>query len=245
MFYKDDRLIDLLIKSVDAHPESGIPLGFYTSVWYAMIYAMRFDHFIESIKGNVHYLRFMDDIVFLGNNKEDLHRIKNEAQDYLRENLKLELKPNWQIFPIARLVKEDKSNHDNDIIYGKDLDFLGFRFFQYKTILRKTNFSSLMNSVRSVEKLQAKSREVGRNLVSFHDAASLISKMGMLSHTNGYKIFQEIQSRVDLDAVNEVIKMNSKNFETYKELQMTKKFADRLLLGVDDKIIDPSVLWYF
>lgn len=187
----------------------------------------------------------MDDIVFLGNNKEDLHRIKNEAQDYLRENLKLELKPNWQIFPIARLVKEDKSNHDNDIIYGKDLDFLGFRFFQYKTILRKTNFSSLMNSVRSVEKLQAKSREVGRNLVSFHDAASLISKMGMLSHTNGYKIFQEIQSRVDLDAVNEVIKMNSKNFETYKELQMTKKFADRLLLGVDDKIIDPSVLWYF
>lgn len=64
--------------------------------------------------------RYVDDIVLLGNTKQELRTyLKALKQELSKLNLKL--KDNWQIFPVE--------------IRG--IDFLGYRFFHRYTLLRK------------------------------------------------------------------------------------------------------------
>ena len=63
----------------------------------------------------------MDDIVILDKDKNNLFKIKNEINQYLINNLKLQIKDNYQIFPS----------------YIRGIDFLGYRIFDNYVLLRK------------------------------------------------------------------------------------------------------------
>ena len=68
------------------------------------------------------YARYCDDLVLFGSSKQWLHEARRWIQDYLWRQLRLELKPNWQVFPTRT----------------RGVDFLGYRFFGYRTLVRKT-----------------------------------------------------------------------------------------------------------
>ena len=64
----------------------------------------------------------LDDVVILHNNKKHLAELRLNVSEYLEKILKLQLKSNWQVFPV-------------DI---RGIDFLGYRFYHTHTTLRKS-----------------------------------------------------------------------------------------------------------
>jgi len=116
---KDNDLLELLDQIIDS--ASGIPIGNYVSQWFGNIYLAYFDHFCKEELGCRYYFRYCDDIVVLGSNKEELHAHIIAINHYLVENLNLNLKSNYQVFPIDK----------------RGLDFLGYRFFHGYTLVRK------------------------------------------------------------------------------------------------------------
>lgn len=117
--FKDSRLLNLLDEIIDS--SVGVPLGNYLSQFFANFYLSYFDHWIKENLKIKYYFRYCDDLVILSSNKEELYRILNEIRIYLKGNLKLDLKSNYQIFPVSK----------------RGIDFLGYKFYHTHILLRK------------------------------------------------------------------------------------------------------------
>lgn len=116
---KDEDFLNLLYEIIDSAP--GVPIGNYVSQWFGNLYLAYFDHWVKEYLKCKYYYRYCDDLVILGSNKDDLRQKMNLIKCYLRNNLHLQLKFNYQIFPID----------------SRGLDFLGYRFFHGYTLVRK------------------------------------------------------------------------------------------------------------
>ncbi len=92
---KDDDVLILFQKILDTYytvPGKGMPIGNLISQHLANFYLGPFDHWVKEelkIKG---YLRYMDDAVLFASRKDRLKELMPRIRDYLRENLRLELK---------------------------------------------------------------------------------------------------------------------------------------------------------
>ena len=129
---KDKKLLWLLDEIIDS--ADGVPIGNYLSQYFANLYLAYFDHWLKEEKGVKHYFRYADDMVILSDNKQGLHALLREMRVCLRDNLKLKIKHNYQVFPVNR----------------RGIDFVGYRFFHSHTLLRK---SIKKNFCRRVTKL--------------------------------------------------------------------------------------------
>lgn len=116
---KDKDLLWVLDEIIDS--ADGIPIGNYLSQYFANFYLTYFDHWIKQDKRVKYYFRYADDIVILSDSKEFLHQLLADIKKYLSENLKLEVKGNYQIFWVK--------------IRG--IDFVGYVFFHTHVLLRK------------------------------------------------------------------------------------------------------------
>ena len=129
--FKDTRLLELLDEIIDSAP--GVPIGNYLSQYLANFYLSGFDHWIKETKAVRYYYRYADDIVILGANKPDLHRLLADIRDYLENRLNLAVKGNYQIFPVA--------------IRG--IDFGGYVIYPDHIRLRKTIKQAFARAVAS------------------------------------------------------------------------------------------------
>lgn len=126
---KDKDLLWLLDEIIDS--SEGIPIGNYTSQYFANFYLTYFDHWLKETMKVKYYFRYADDIVILSDSKEHLHFLLGEIKKYLNEKLKLTVKDNYQIFPVS----------------ARGIDFLGYVLFHDYIKLRKTikkNFCRMM-----------------------------------------------------------------------------------------------------
>lgn len=97
----------------------GIAIGNYVSQTNANLMLNDTDHFAKRVLKCKHYLRYMDDIIILDNNKDKLAYIKEQMRIKIEsENLKLNPKSK-----IARLKQ--------------GVDFVGYRHWKDKKIIRK------------------------------------------------------------------------------------------------------------
>ena len=126
-------LIDEIIDSTDG--EKGIPIGNFLSQWSGNFFLSGFDHWIKEEMKVKKYHRYMDDIVILHGSKDYLRALFWKIKEYLNQ-LDLEVKANWQIFPT----------------YKRGLDFLGYRFFDGYTLLRKSSLKSMKKSLKKMRK---------------------------------------------------------------------------------------------
>lgn len=132
---KDEKLLALLDGIIDSTP--GMPIGNYLSQFLANLYLSYFDHWLKEVKRVKYYYRYADDLIILGDSKQDLHLLRIDIQAYLSQNLKLKLKSNYQVFPIV----------------SRGIDFIGYVFFHTHTMLRKR---IKKNFCRCVAKLNRK-----------------------------------------------------------------------------------------
>ena len=75
----------------------GLPIGYYTSQWFANWFLQPLDHYIKEELRAVCYVRYMDDMVIFGSSKRELHKMFIKIREYLT-TLDLEIKDNWQVF---------------------------------------------------------------------------------------------------------------------------------------------------
>jgi RNA-directed DNA polymerase len=127
--FKDNDLLSLLDGIIDS--TSGLPIGNYLSQFLSNYYLTWFDHWIKETKSVKHYFRYADDMVIFSSDKPSLHRLLSEIKTYLWTNLKLTVKSNYQVFPVA--------------IRG--VDFLGYKTFHDHILLRKSIKKSFARAV--------------------------------------------------------------------------------------------------
>lgn len=151
-------LFNLIISSID----SGIPIGNYTSQWFANFYLQDLDHFIKEKLKIKRYIRYMDDLVLLHPNKKELRKALVEIRTELNK-LGLDIKDNYQMFPINK----------------RALDFVGFVFTRNKTFIRKR---ITKRARRKSFKYKIKS--------NIKNAKSLMSYYGHYKHSDSYFLFK-------------------------------------------------------
>lgn len=162
---KDAQLIMLLDEIIESAP--GVPIGNYLSQFFANIYLAYFDHWIKEACGVRHYFRYADDVVILHGDKARLHALLKDIESYLRDELDLVVKDNWQVFPVD----------------ARGVDFVGYVFRHTHIRLRK--------SIK-----QSWARKAGRlkrnNLNSPEMAQSLSCYSGWAKHCNGVNLTRRL-----------------------------------------------------
>ena len=138
--------------------DNGIPIGNYWSQFMANRYMVELNKWMLD-KGIV-FTQYMDNIEMFANDKQVLRRVRLDLQWELMKMLNLEIKPDWQIFPVTRGV-----------------DFVGYRIFPHKTTLRRDNFLSMRRKMSKILK------EL-RNGKVFTDSmrSSVMSYLGTICH---------------------------------------------------------------
>ncbi len=64
----------------------GIPIGNYTSQYFANIYLNELDHFVKEKLKIKYYVRYMDDFILLTKNKEHAKEVLSEIRKFLDKN---------------------------------------------------------------------------------------------------------------------------------------------------------------
>lgn len=77
----------------------GMPIGNLTSQMFANLYLNELDQFCKHVLHIHYYIRYMDDIVILWSDKEELKQILQEIKRFLDEELHLELNKKTSIRP--------------------------------------------------------------------------------------------------------------------------------------------------
>lgn len=181
---KDKDTLDLIFEIIDS-TEKGLPIGNYTSQWFANYYLQDLDHYIKEDLKVPYYLRYMDDMVLFHRNKKELHKIKEKVEGYLKLE-ELTLKENWQLFKVD----------------SRPLDFLGYRFYRGYTTLRKTNFLRIKRRIKKISK---------KSKLSYKDASASLSYAGWLKHCNSYNFKQKyVNPYIDLNKCKGVIKSENR-----------------------------------
>lgn len=164
-YVKDADCLSLIDTIVDSYSLGGLPIGNYTSQWFSNFFLQKLDHFIKEGLKVRYYVRYVDDLVLLGPNKRTLHGARRAVDDCLR-GLHLSMKANWQVF----------------LVNARAIDFLGFRFFRDRTILRK----------RNALRIRRRMAKIGRkDNLSYADACAVISYWGWIKRSDSYRFFQQ------------------------------------------------------
>jgi len=185
---KDERMIKLIQQIVES-TKSGVPIGNYTSQWFANIYLESLDHYIKEKLKVKYYVRYIDDMVLFGCNKKELHKARKAIEKFLEVELGLKLKGNWQVY------KTD----------SRGVDFLGFVFRRTHIQLRARNFLALVRQANRVKKMIA-----NKVAIPFKVAAGLLSRMGQLRHFNSFKVWEKYLKGIKINLLKKVVRNESK-----------------------------------
>jgi RNA-directed DNA polymerase len=181
---KDINCLWLIDKIIDSN-EHGLPIGNYTSQWFSNFFLQNMDHYIKENLKVKYYLRYVDDLVILGGNKKELHRIRRLIDEYL-SSINLKMKGDWQVF----------------LITTRAIDFLVFRFFRDKTILRKCNALRIRRRITKISK---------KENLNYSDACAVISYWGWIKRSNSYNFYNKyVKSKVSLGKAKRTVSYYAK-----------------------------------
>ena len=153
-------LIDTIIDSAQ-----GLPIGNYTSQWFANFALEPLDHMIKERLRVPYYMRYVDDLVLLGPNKKKLHRTRFAIEDELNK-LGLRIKDNWQVF----------------LVNSRAIDFLGYRFYRNRTTLRRRNALRIKRRFAKIGK---------KGYLTLKDASAVVSYWGWMKHSDSYNFYNK------------------------------------------------------
>lgn len=168
---KDKQVLQLLDEIIDS--AQGVPIGNYLSQYFANLYLTYFDHWVKEILKVKYYYRYADDIVLLSDNKEQLREWFQKINQYLTNKLKLQIKSNYQIFPIE----------------SRGIDFVGYVCFHKYTKLRKSIKLKLCKLVRAY-----KNNKIDRD--TFRRA--MTSYAGWLKYCNSKHLLHKIEQETNI-----------------------------------------------
>lgn len=148
----------------------GIPIGGGLSHMLGNMYLDPLDQFCKRVLGIKRYIRYMDDIIILDNDKERLKEYGRRMTQFLEERLHL----NFNNKTALRLVRVG-------------CEFVGFVIYNDHVILRKSTTLRMKRTLRKTR------QDYHDNLITFKEAnATMQSYLAMLSHVDCKKFKEKL-----------------------------------------------------
>lgn len=139
----------------------GMPIGNLTSQLFANIYLNELDQYCKHQLKIHYYIRYMDDVVILAQDKETLHRWKAEIEAFLHNRLHLDLNAKTSIRPLHQGV-----------------EFVGVRIWATHMKLRKSTVRRIKRETRKISE-----RYAAGDFTRQEFARRVASIRGLLMHT--------------------------------------------------------------
>ena len=105
--------------------------------------------------------------------------MKNKLDEVLAKEYGLELRADWQVFKISTTNKKTGET------VGRPFDFVGFRFYRDKVVLRKHTYKKCLRLIRHLKR-------VGIEKITAKEALSMISYYGIIYWTNATGIYTKL-----------------------------------------------------
>lgn len=202
-YIKDKKLINftklLIYSGREIDEKNGIPIGNYTSQYFANIYLNELDQFVKRTLKIKYYVRYMDDFIILQKNKNDCIKTKKIIADFLCSNLKLELNNKSRYYP-----------------YKMGVDFCGYRTFDTHKLLRNSSKKKIIGKVKKWNNLYK------NNVLDIESCTqSLNSWLGHVSHCNSYHLTQKVFNKCDFFYNNRFLNELENNL--IEDIEINKK----------------------
>ena len=155
--------------------EKGLPIGNYTSQYFANIYMTELDKYIKNELKIKYYIRFMDDGILIVENKETAKNILEKVINFTKEKLHLEMNRKTTYMPVK-----------NGCVY------CGYRVFLKHRLIKRANITRVKKRIRGWN-------NKWKNGIYDFKAwnQSFNSWKGYANHANSYKLVQSLNKKMD------------------------------------------------
>ena len=156
-------LLDNIVRSFEGGKNT--PIGNYTSQWFGNLYMNELDQWLKHEHKASTLIRYCDDFVIFSDDKAALHKLKDEVENFLAEKLLLKFSK-WSVAPVMQGV-----------------DFLGYRHFPNKILLRKATARRVIKRMEKLPHLLNKGE-----ITPVQCRSSIASTEGWLKWANTYNL---------------------------------------------------------
>ncbi|MDD4187593.1 MAG: RNA-directed DNA polymerase [Bacilli bacterium] len=178
-YFKDVAFINLTKKLIfEKDVELGIPIGNYTSQYFANIYLNELDQYVKHELKIKYYLRYMDDFILLVKNKEEAKEVFSKIKEFLWINLKLELNHKSKYYPPSM-----------------GIDFCGYRVYYTHKLVRNGSKKLMIKRIKNWNYLY----ESGQKLDEYIITQSLNSWKAHIKHANSYNLYKSYLRKIKFD----------------------------------------------
>lgn len=164
---KDNEMLWLLDNIIDStNTETNVPIGNFLSQWFGNLFMNELDMYVKHVLHVTPYIRYCDDFLLFGNNKQHLHKLGVLITNFIQDRLSMKL---------SKL---------NLFHTYQGVDFLGYRHFHNgKILVRK----------RTAKRIKKRMKYIGTQLI--HNTiqperalGQIASASGWLKHANTYNL---------------------------------------------------------
>jgi len=158
---------------------TGLPIGNLTSQVFGNVYMNDFDHWVKKELGIKYYGRYVDDMVFVHNDKISLQSIIPKLSDFLISTLHLVVHPNKIILVNA----------------NQGIPFLGQIIKPYRNYVSNRTKNNFYQAIQKINKTMAEVPEFSwQQLCDIR--AILNSYLGILQHAATFNLRKNMMSRL-------------------------------------------------
>jgi hypothetical protein len=150
----------------------GMPIGNLTSQMFANLYLNELDMFAKHDLRLHYYIRYMDDIIVLHQDKQFLARTKDEIEAFLNNNLNLQLNAKTAIRPCSM-----------------GIEFVGYRVWATHRKIRKKTSIKIKRNIKFIKE----ARDNGTISKDSFDRR-IASYKGIMQHCNSYRFRQGLNA---------------------------------------------------
>ncbi len=175
--YIKDKKVLHLTKMLIYHNDDkvGIPIGNYTSQYFANVYLNQLDHFVKEKLRVKYYVRYMDDFVLLLENKAQCKEILEKITEFLTKELGLTLNKKTNYFKAKQGVR-----------------FCGYKVYENRILLLKENKQKIKKKIKIWNKLYHENK-----LDLKETALKLNSWIGHAQNADTYHLIKEMKRKCE------------------------------------------------
>ncbi len=161
---KDKKLLLVIERIIRSFPgDKNVPIGNFTSQWFGNLYMNEVDMVVKHELHIKDYLRYCDDFLLFGDNKQELWQALERIKEKLKE-LDLRLSK-------VRLYKTKQG-----------IDFVGYRHFPNKVLVRKATVKRMIKNIKKYKKMSLEQIR-----------SSIASTYGWLIHASSYNLINKVR----------------------------------------------------
>lgn len=187
-YYKDKDFLELTKKFIKFSPEGkkseefgiGIPIGNYTSQFFANIYMNELDQFIKHELKVKYYVRYMDDGILVLENKAKAKDTMKQVEKFLKEKLHLELNKKTSYFPIRVGVI-----------------FCGYKIYTTHKLLKRQNIQRMKRKIKKWNKIYKEKNGLPKLDEINGWRQSFFAWKGYAKEANKYNLYKSLEAKCE------------------------------------------------